>query len=284
MATVLWMVKPTLEASEDWDWEYRTQLTTTEVSRVPFGVITAPLNSDFLIFVDDDYNLRWIGADGRDETVINDDGDWSSIALSLDGSRMMATTNYDEPVIYYFDLVQPENNRLIELYHPTTQDGIHQDIARFAMSMQWDATGTYVIYDVYNSLPGPSGEMIDFYSVNALDPTSGAIWPIFPPQPEGVHIFSPSLSSAIRPDGTIDDCRLLYVRANELNARAEIRVLDWCTGEEGVLYTLHGDWPFPGFINGDREIVFDRLAFEDDDLTYHLVRLPLADDGFFITG
>ena len=92
--------------------------------------------------------------------------------------------------------------------------------------------------------------------MNALEPTS-AIWPLFPPQPEGVQISSPSLSSTIQPDGTIDDCRLLYERLDELALRTEFSVFDSCTGVEGILYTIPEPiYTFPGFINGDREFLF----------------------------
>lgn len=276
----LWMVKPTLNALEGREgWEYITQLTTTQVFAGTGGVITAPVNGDFLVFVDSDNNLRYIGADGSDETVINADGDWHSIALSPNGNRLVATTVYDEPFIYYFDL-EHETSRRIELYHPTTQNGIRQQIVRHADALQWEATGTYVIYDVFNSL-GQAGGTIDFWTVNMLDPTGEAIWPLFPPQPEGVQIGNPSLSSTILPDGTIDDCRLLYERIDQRNARTEIRVKDFCTGREGVLYTFVDPVvTFPGFINGDREIVFEYWLNEYGNDVAHLFRLPLTDNGF----
>ena len=278
----LWLVKPTSDPLEGSDgWELITQLTETQVFAETGRAITAPVNSDFLIFVDSDNNLRWINADGSDEEVINDDGDWNSISMSPDGNRLVATTTYDEPTIWYLDLVQPDSSRVIELYQPTTQDGVRQDIVKYADALQWDATGTVVIYDVLNSLPGPDGEPIEFWTVNALEPTSETIWPLFPPQPEDVQIGNPSLSSEVRPDGTIDDCRLLYERVDALNARTEIKVYNFCTGEEGVLFT----WPepiftYPGFINGDREIVVQLGFIEDDVQEFHLFRQPLTDDGF----
>ena len=283
----LWLVKPTSDPMNGREsWEHITQLTKTQVFIGSGRAITAPVNDEFLIFVDSDNNLRYIGADGSDETVINDDGDWSSIALSPDGNRLVATTTKDEPTIWYLDLEQHENSRVIKLYQPTTQAGIHQDIARFADALQWDATSTVVIYDVYNSLPGPGEETIDFWTVNALEPTTETIWPLFPPQPEGVQIGNPSLSSAIRPDGTIDDCRLLYERVDVHNNRTEIKVYDFCTGEEGVLLTS-GEEPiftYPGFINGDREIVFQLRFIEDGVEEFHLFRQPLTDDGFSSLG
>ena len=282
-----WLVKPTSDPLEGREgWEYITQLTTTQVYPVTGRPIAAPVNGDFLLFVDSDNNLRIINADGSDEEVINDLGDWHSIALSPDGSRVVATTTYDEPVIWYLD-IESENSQWteIELYEPTTQAGIRQNIARYADVLQWDATGTVVIYDVLNSLPAPRGETIDYWTVNALEPTTETIWPLFPAQPEGVHISSPSLSSALLPDGTIDDCRLLYERIDEPNVRTEIRVMDFCTGDEGVLYTIpEPTFTFPGFINGDREIVFQWWGIEDDVEVVDLFRQPLTEDGLSSQG
>ena len=276
----LWLVKPAAEVGEGW--EYRIQLTDTPVLAATGHAVTAPVQGDFLLFVDGDHNLRYIRADGSGEVVINDDGDWHSIALSPDGSRLAATTVYDEPSIWYFDLNDPENGRVVELYHPTTQEGIRQAIARYADALQWDATGNYVIYDAFNSLPGPAEETIDFWTVNMLDPLGGTMWSIFPPQPEGVHIGNPSLSSALLPDGTVNDCRLLYERIDEGSGRSEISVIDLCTGEEGVLHAVDGA-AFPGFINGDREIVFEEWT-EEEGGSVHLRRLPLAEDGLSPAG
>ena len=124
----LWLVKPTADALElEEGWEYITKLTETQVFAETARSITAPVNGDFLLFVDSDNNLRWIHADGSEE-VINADGDWYSIALSPGGNRLVATTVYDEPIIHYFDFDSDEY-RQIELYQPTTQDGIYQNMS-----------------------------------------------------------------------------------------------------------------------------------------------------------
>ena len=273
----LWMVKPTWEFSGDW--EAITQLTKTQVFAETGNAITAPLNGEFLLFIDSDNNLRYIDTDGSDEKVINDDGDWSSIALSPNGSQLVATTVYEDSSIYYFDLELPENNRRIKLYHWTTQDEIAESIARYADALQWDATGNYVVYDVFNSIPGPAGQTIDFWTVNVLDPLGEVMWSLFPPQPKGVHIGNSSLSNTILADGSIDDCRLLYERVDEENATTEIKVLNLCTNESGVLYRLDDNaFTFPNFTNGDREVVFEEWLDDDGVNTAHLWRLPLAAD------
>ena len=282
----LWLVKPTQEFSEGW--EYLTQLTTTQVFAESGNTITAPFSGNFLLFVDSDNNLRYIRDDGSDETVIDEEGIWSSIAISPDGSRLAATSVFEDSLIYYFELDKSfEDNRPIKLYHRTTQDGIIQEITRFADALLWDASSTYIIYDAFNSLPGPGDETIDFWTVNALDPISEVGWSIFPPQPAGVQIANPALSNALLPDGTINDCRLLYERLDLRNAHIEVSVLDLCTGQEGVLYTADGQgFTFPGFINQDREIVFGEWTTVDDSSNPQpwLWRLQLADDGLSSLG
>ena len=271
----LWMVKPTWEFSGDW--EDIIALTSTQVFSATGNAITAPLNGDYLFFVDAENNLRYISADGTEEEVINADGDWSSIALSPDGTRLAATTIYADSTIYYFDLEDSDNNRAIQLLHSTTQEDIAQPITRYADALQWDATGSYIVYDAFNSLPTPSGQTIDFWTVNLLDPINDVMWPLFPPQPEGVHIGNSSLSTTIRADGSINDCRLLYERLDEEMAVTEIRMLDLCTGEAALLHSITEDsFTFPNFCNGDREIVFEEWIDQDGVNTANLWRLQLS--------
>ena len=279
----LWLVKPALEP--DQLWQYIVQLTTTQVFAETGNAVTAPLYGDFLFFIDSDNNLRYIGLDGTEEEVINDEGDWGSIALSPDGTKMAATTVFEDSTIYYFDLDDPENNSAVKLRHWTTQDGITQDITRFADALQWDATGSFIIYDAYNSLPGPNGRSIDFWEVNVLDPVDESGWSVFPAQPEGIHIANPSLSSRVLADGSIDDCRLIYERIDEKNEEMQIRVLDACTGEEGELYTIAAPvFTFPHFLNNDREIVFEEWVDEDGVPTANLWRLKLDEGSLHAVG
>ena len=78
---------------------------------------------------------------------------------------------------------------------------------------------------------------------------------------------------------------MLYERVDQPNERTEIRVIDFCTGEEGVLHTVEKPiFLFPGFMNGDREIAFELGDIEDGVDTAHLLRQPLTEDGFSSQG
>jgi len=267
----LWLAKPALEP----DQQFITRLTGTQVFAETGNAVTAPLNGDFLLFIDSDNNLRTINLDGTGEEVINDEGDWGSIALSPDGTKLAATTVFEDSTIYYFDLDDPTNNRPVKLRH-WTQDGGAQDITRFADALQWDASGSFIIYDAYSSQPGPGDSPIDFWEISVLEPVKDLGWTLFPPQPEGVHLANPSLTSRVLADGSLDDCRLLYERIDEENGAMQILVEDLCTGEEGALFAVDEPvFTFPRFTNNDREIVFEEQFEEDGVSTAALWRLEL---------
>ena len=279
----LWLAKPAADPADQW--QYIVQLTTTQVYAETGNAVSAPHNAAFLLFIDSDNNLRTIGLDGSDEEVINDDGDWGSIALSPDGSKLAATTIYEDSTIYYFDLEDEANSRAVRLLHRTTQEGITQDITRFADALQWDASGSVIIYDAFNSLDGPGGNSIDFWEVSVLDPIDGTGWTVFPAQPPGVHIANPSLSTRVLADGSIDDCRLIYERIDETNEESQIRVYDACSGEEALLHTIEAAvFSFPHFMNNDREIVFEEWLEEEGVATANLWRLALEAEPLHAVG
>jgi DNA-binding beta-propeller fold protein YncE len=97
----LWIVKPASNPEES---SYKSQLTTTQVYAEKGNAITAPQHGRFVIFIDSDNNLRFIGTDNTGEEVINADGDWGSIAVSPDVGKLAATTTFEDSTIFVFDL------------------------------------------------------------------------------------------------------------------------------------------------------------------------------------
>ena len=158
----LFIAKPGVDPNEP---PYRKLLTDTQVFAGTGNAITAPQHGRFLLFIDSDNNLRFIESNGEGEEVLNDDGDWSSIALSPDGNRLVATTVYEDSTLFYFDLENDDNNKSIKLYHTTTASNVITYATRFADAIQWDATGQYVVFDAYNSLAGINGGTIDFWDI-----------------------------------------------------------------------------------------------------------------------
>lgn len=149
---------------------------------------------------------------------------------------------------------------------------------RYADALQWDANGSLILFDSFNSLPGPDGESIDFWDIKTLDPTNEIITSWSPPLPPGLHLANPSFSTEIV-DGRMNDCRLLYEVINENFSETVIVVWNRCTGESAGLYGFSEDvYSFPRFINNDREIVFEFWTGQDEIYTSNLWRLPLSED------
>ena len=271
----LFIAKPGVDPNEP---PYRKLLTDTQVFAGTGNAITAPQHGRFLLFIDSDNNLRFIESNGEGEEVLNDDGDWSSIALSPDGNRLVATTVYEDSTLFYFDLENDYNNKSIKLYHTTTASNVITYATRFADAIQWDATGQYVVFDAYNSLAGINGETIDFWDIKVVNPNNEVITSWSPPLPSGLHLANPSFSGEIV-NGQINDCRLLYEVVNENELQTTINVVDRCAGSAGGLVTFSDAiFTFPRFINNDREVVFEYWSEDAEAYAADLWRIPLSED------
>ena len=271
----LFIAKPGVDPNEP---PYRKLLTDTQVFAGTGNAITAPQNGRFLLFIDSDNNLRFIESNGEGEKVLNDDGDWSSIALSPDGNRLVATTVYEDSTLFYFDLENDDNNKSIKLYHTTTASNVITYATRFADAIQWDATGQYVVFDAYNSLAGINGGTIDFWDIKVVNPNNEVITSWSPPLPSGLHLANPSFSGEIV-DGQINDCRLLYEVVDENELQTIINVVDRCAGSAGGLVTFSDAiFTFPRFINNDREVVFEYWSEDSEAYAADLWRIPLSED------
>ncbi len=271
----LFIAKPDVDPNEP---PYRKLLTDTQVFAGTGNAITAPQHGRFLLFIDSDNNLRFIESNGEGEEVLNDDGDWSSIALSPDGNRLVATTVYEDSTLFYFDLENDDNNKSIKLYHTTTASNVITYATRFADAIQWDATGQYVVFDAYNSLAGINGGTIDFWDIKVVNPNNEVITSWSPPLPSGLHLANPSFSGEIV-DGQINDCRLLYEVVDENELQTTINVVDRCAGSAGGLVTFSDAiFTFPRFINNDREVVFEYWSEDAEAYAADLWRIPLSED------
>jgi bacillolysin len=270
----LWIVKPASNPEES---SYKSQLTTTQVYAETGNAITAPQHGRFVIFIDSDNNLRFIGTDGTGEEVINADGDWGSIAVSPDGGKLAATTTFEDSTIFVFDL-DNGTNKPIKLYHPTTAEGITLEATRYADALQWDASGSAILFDSFNSLPGVDGGTIDFWDMKLLVPSSEVIYNWSSVLPLGVHYGNPSFSSELI-NGQINDCRVLFEKVDENIPQTTIIAWDRCSGEAGALAAFGEDiFTFPRFINNDSEVVLEYWQENEGLFAANLWRLPLSAD------
>lgn len=118
--------------------------------------ISVSKDGGLLFFVDAVNNIRIINLDTNTERLVDNAGEWSSVALSPDGKLLAATTVYADTTIYVFNLDKPELSKAITLYTPSTE-GMKSPTAIFADALDWDSSSSQILYDVFHSLPVQGG-------------------------------------------------------------------------------------------------------------------------------
>ena len=123
--------------------------------------------------------------------------------------------------------------------------------------MDWDLTGTFLVYDALNSISDDGEVPIQFWNVSMLDVDNEIIFPLFPAQPEDISIGNPSFSQT-------SDRYIVFDLIDFANRTDEIWAIDLFTGESSLIEdngsSLFG---FPKFSPDDRSLVIQR---EDGDV------------------
>lgn len=256
-----------------------TRLTTTPVLDFGGNTVSVAANGSFVMFVDAGNNLRIINIDGTDEQVISSTREWQSISLSPDGKRLAATTVFQDATLVIFDLEQPDRSKVIELTRPTTQQGISTGDVQFADALDWDPGGEFLLYDALNVLERASGETLEFWDVNLLEPESELILPLFPPQAEGVTLGNPTIAR--------NSARHVVFDRLDTLGNISVWVFDLVTGESGQIVRTR-DIGFPKFSPDDSELIYEtrdsagrrllsRISLSEDRLS------PVGDERPFLT-
>ncbi|MCI0698857.1 M4 family metallopeptidase [candidate division KSB1 bacterium] len=227
------------------------QLTPTQVYTNTGNPISVSDNGEVILFVDSNNFVRGINSDGSGETVISTDGVWSSIALSPDATKLAATSVFEDSTIYIFDLVDDNNSKAIHLYSPTTQQGVQADITVYADALDWDLNSQFVLYDAFNRIPQAGGGAIEYWDVNALDVDNELIFPLFPPQPEGINIGNPSFAQT-------NDNFFVFDVFDADQGTNEIWAIDVFSGEVGLIESNQSSIGYPRYSPDDSRIVFQR--------------------------
>ena len=258
----LYLVRPHIETTED-----VVQLTKTQVYTGTGNPISISDDGSIILFVDADNFIRFIFSDGTEEEIISENADWSSIALSPDGKRLAATSVFEDTTIYIFDLENPDLNKQVTLYNPTTQEDVNADVTLYADALDWDLSSEFIIYDAFNSLPQADGDSLNFWSINLLDVDNEIILPLFPPLPEGLHAGNPSF-------GQTNDNVFAFDLYDEVNDLDEVWAADLFTGTANLIEDNGSSIGYPRYSADDSELVFQRFKEE----TPTLRRIGLADD------
>ena len=182
----LYLLRPVIQSNDD-----IVQLTSTQVYTESSNPISVTEDGSLLLFVDQNNYIRAIY--GGQEQVITRSGVWSSIALSPNSNWLAATTIYQDSVIYVINLNDPNQSKAVRLYAPTT-DGARSYTVLFADALDWNHSSEFLLFDAFNSIPQMSGDSLKYWNINLMDVQHELIYPVFPPQPEGISVGNPSFS------------------------------------------------------------------------------------------
>ena len=259
----LYIVRPIIQTNDD-----IKLFSSTQVFTNTGNPITVTGDGSVIFFIDDQNFIKAINSDGTGETAISTSGDWSSISISPDGTKLAATSIFVDASIYIFDFQDSNNNRVVKLYNPTTQEGIKDSTVKFADAIDWDLNGEVIIYDSFNQVPQASGGNIEFWTVNILDVDNGTIFPLFPPQEDGVSIGNPSFSQT--------NGNFIVVDRIDFNSSSdEIWAIDLFEGNSSLVESNGSSVGFPKYSTDDSRLVFQKV---DDQGVTNLRQILLNND------
>ncbi len=161
-------------------------------------------NGSFGVFVGKDgviYGLIKGNGDNYSIEVVNDHSPWRNAVISKDGNTIAALADVAEPKIYFWSFAKKEASSL-ELYNPTTADGIKTGDVQYADAMEFDLSGQYLIYDALSTLKNSAGQDYQYWDIGIVNVWnnasnnwgSGKIQKLVSNLPEGLSIGNPTLA------------------------------------------------------------------------------------------
>lgn len=155
------------------------------------------------LFVSSDKKLIALSldADPVTETVVDSSKIWSLCALSRDGKRYAAVKDSKDTSIYIGSMSGGPVHRF-NLNGPADSTPQIVSGAVFSSALEWNFSGEEVIYDVYNSLSGPSGTSISDWDIGFLSSWDqqgntfgdGEVSKLFNNLPDGISVGNPTFS------------------------------------------------------------------------------------------
>lgn len=164
-------------------------------------------DGSLIVFTGQDNHVYAIELDWNTSPVsgqqfrLTEDPVFRNAVISKDG-RLLALLESDAmPRIVVFDLVSQTSN-VFDLINPTFTEGINTGDVRYADAMEFDATGTVLMFDALNEVLNASGNSIQFWDIGFLEVWNpqfdtwalGNIDKLFGSLPEGIDIGNPTFA------------------------------------------------------------------------------------------
>ena len=178
---------------------YRTTTAGTNASPLTtIGLFSRPSVTDdgsVILYVDNSNNVHSVHSDGTGDQTLSSGGGFNNVAISPDGRYLAATSTFQDPILYVFDLQNAAGNKVLPLYTPTYTQGVKTGNIVYPDRIDWTSDSKVVMYDAFNTVVNASGSTLGYWDINLVRVADTAIARLFPPQPEGVNIGDAVFSS-----------------------------------------------------------------------------------------
>jgi len=239
-------------------------LTFTQLSTYTSCPLTISDDGSVIIFVDAYNYIRILDSNG--EQYLSNSGEWWSVALSPDATKLAVTSVYVDSSIYIFDLQNPDNSKTVKLYTSTT-NGTKNYHTLYADALNWDVTGDVLVYDAINVIPRSGDTDSIYWNINIMDVDNEEITPLYDKLPSGIEFNNPSLAHT-------NDAILVFERLDYNVLQSNIMAVDLSTGTTNLIENNGGSLAYARYSSDDSRMIFER--YEDG---YPTVRqIPLNEN------
>ncbi len=181
------------------------------VNFIPISRPSITDDGSVVVYVSDDNIMRYIIFDWpttfETNTLTYDIGTlednpqsiWRNVVVSKDGNKIAAITADQDHLVYVFDFNIGDWNTF-ELFNPTFTEGVKTGDVLRADAMEFDHSGTYLMYDAENLIKNNAGADITFWDIGFLRVSEGAGWgdgsiqKLVSGLPENVSIGNPTFA------------------------------------------------------------------------------------------
>ncbi len=215
-------------------------------------------DGSYCIYVGNDNKIYSLLLDGsKKETVLQNQAIWSNVAISKDGKRLAAITTNTDTSIYIYDFGKA-SWQAFKLYNPTFS-GVNSGGVLYADALEWDHTGTKVMYDAKSLINNQNGSDYSYWDVGILDVwdlesntwSDGSIEKLFSSLPDGISIGNPVFSQRSPYIVAFD-----YVDGN--NNQVLVTGYNLNTNKIGTVFT-GTELGFPCYSRADNILIFNAL-------------------------
>ncbi len=228
-------------------------------------------NGQIVLFVDGNHNLKALYTNPQDpqEQDIDTSGVWWSVAIGPGLNSIALTSIYVDTTIYYFDLA----NNVSEQFKIATQsfDGPDTKTALYADAMSFDPTGTYLMFDAYNQVPGAQGDTLHYWNIGLLNVKDGSISTVLPPQSQGIDLGDPSFSKT-------STNRFAFDYWDENSGDHYVMAGDFNTGALGIITGPQAVLGYPSYSPDDDSVAYCTTTLYQGTDHYAIDEMPLLSD------